>query len=60
MEQVILTQLLQAVCEFLHIDVLVPSVLLLGCVLAAHTVCVGGTGLLEEGDEIWLGIPEGL
>jgi hypothetical protein len=59
-EQVILAELLQTVCELLHIDVLVPPILLLGCVLAAHAIRVGGAGLLEEGDEVWLGIPEGL
>jgi hypothetical protein len=60
MQQVILAQLLQTVGQLLHVDVLVPPALLLGCVLGADTVCVGGAGLCEEGEELGLGIPEGL
>jgi hypothetical protein len=60
MKQVILAQLLQAVGELLHVDVLVPAVLLLGRVLASYTICVSSTRLLEEGEQLWLGVSESL
>jgi hypothetical protein len=41
-EQIVLAQLLQAIRELLHIHSLVPPVLLLARVLAAHTVRVAG------------------
>jgi hypothetical protein len=41
-EQVILAQLLQAIRELLHVHSLVPPVLLLARILAAHTVRVAG------------------
>jgi hypothetical protein len=50
MQQVILAQLLQTVGQLLHVDILVSPVLLLGCVLGADAVCVGGAGLCEEGE----------
>jgi hypothetical protein len=51
---------LQAICELLHVDVLVPPVLLLGRVLATHAVRVGGARLLQKGEQLGLRIAEGL
>jgi hypothetical protein len=59
-QQVVLVQLLQAVGELFHVHVLVPPVLLLGRVLATDAVGIGGAGLLKEGEQLWLRIPEGL
>jgi hypothetical protein len=59
-QQVVLAELLEAVGELLHIDVLVLAVLLLGHLLAAHAVCVGGSGLGQQREQLGLGIPEGL
>jgi hypothetical protein len=59
-EQVVLAQLLQAICELLHVDVLVPPVLLLGRVLVTHAVRVGGARLLEKGEQLGLGVSERL
>jgi hypothetical protein len=50
MQQVVLAQLLQTIGQLLHVDILVSPVLLLGCVLGADTVCVGGAGLCKEGE----------
>jgi hypothetical protein len=59
-EQIVLAQLLETVGELLHVDVFVPPVLLLGRILVAHTVRIGGARFLEEGEQLWLGVPEGL
>lgn len=60
MQQIILAQLLETIGKLLHVDSLISTVLLLGRVLAAHTVRVGGARLLEKGEQLWLGIAEGL
>lgn len=60
MQQVVLAQLLQAVGQLLHVDGLVAAGLLLGMVLAAHAVGVGGARIGEEGEELRLGVAEGL
>jgi len=60
MQEIIFAQLLEPVGQLLHIDILVPPVLLLGRVFAADTVCVGGAGFLEEGEQLRLRVAEGL
>ena len=59
-QQVILTQLLQSIGQLLHVYVLVSPALLLGGVLVAHAVGLGGTRLGEEGEELRLGVAESL
>ncbi len=60
MQQVILTQLLQSICQLLHIDGLLAPALLLGRVFAADTVCIGGARVLEKGEKLGFGVAEGL
>lgn len=60
MQEIVFAQLLKPVSQLLHIDVFVSSVLLLGCVFAADTIRVGGAGFLEEGEQLWLRVAEGL
>lgn len=45
-QQVILAQLLQAIGELLHINVLITAVLLLGCILTTDAVRIGSTRFL--------------
>jgi hypothetical protein len=59
-QQVVLAQLLQPVGQLLHVDGLVAAGLLLGGILAANAVCVGGARVLEEGEQLGLGVAEGL
>jgi hypothetical protein len=57
-EQVVFAQLLQTVRELLHVDVLIPPVLLLGRILATHAVRIGGTRLLQKGEQLGLRVAE--
>lgn len=59
-QQVVLAQLLQPVGQLLHVDGLVAPSLLLRGVLATDTVCVGGAGVLQQSEELGLGVAEGL
>jgi len=59
-QQVVLAQLLQPVGQLLHVDGLVAPGLLLRGVLAADTVSVSGAGVLQEGEELGLGVAESL
>ena len=59
-QQVVFTQLLQPVGQLFHVDSLVAAGLLLGSVLAADAVCIGGARVLQEGEQLGLGIAEGL
>jgi hypothetical protein len=59
-QQVVLAQLLQPVGQLLHVDSLVAASLLLGGILAANAVCVGGARVLQEGEQLGLGVAEGL
>lgn len=59
-EEVILAELLEAICELLHVNVLVSSRLLLARILATDAVRVGSARLCQERDELWLRVAEGL
>lgn len=59
-QQVVLAELLQSVGQLLHVDCLVAPGLLLGSILAADTVGVGRAGVLQQGEELGLGVAEGL
>lgn len=59
-QQVVLAQLLQPVGQLLHVNGLVAPGLLLRGVLAADTVGVGGAGVLQEGEELGLGVAKSL
>jgi hypothetical protein len=60
LQQVLLAQLLQTVGKLLHIDVLVAAVLLPAGVLATHTVGISRARLLQQRQELWLGVSERL
>lgn len=61
MQQVILAQFLESVCQLFHINGLVaPAPLLVGGVFASDAVRISGARVLEESEELWLGVAEGL
>lgn len=59
-QEIVFAQLLEPIGQFLHVDVLVPPVLFLGSVFTTDTICVGGAGFLEEGEQLRLWVAEGL
>jgi hypothetical protein len=59
-QQVVLAQLLQPVGQLLHVDSFIAAGLLLGGILAANAVCVSGARVLQKGEQLGLGVAEGL